>query len=202
MNQDMYEWEADDEPLDQIDSSFAVQMFIQSSLRKDPDDLNDVVALPEDQDPAVWQYEHLRSVCMHLNYLVVLLAPECNSKTCPEMRASEWQYLCAAHPSPQSCTAIDYIVHTLDGATALLNSSKYFPSRVSVPESSHKHFQSIARRLYRIFAHAWYHHRDKFNEFETETRLYERFLLFSTKHFKLISDKLITIDNGAFYVVP
>lgn len=31
---------------------------------------------------------------------------------------------------PQTeCCAIDYITHTLDGATALLNSSRYFPSR-------------------------------------------------------------------------
>ena len=39
-------------------------------------------------------------------------------------------------------------------------------NRVTVPESSIKHFQSIARRLYRIFAHAYYHHRELFSEFE------------------------------------
>jgi hypothetical protein len=38
--------------------------------------------------------------------------------------------------------------HTLDGTAALLNSSKWFPSRVSVPETSRKYFASVARRLF------------------------------------------------------
>ncbi|KAI9357067.1 Mob1/phocein [Zopfochytrium polystomum] len=187
----MYGWDL--EPLDRIESTFAVQMHIQNQLRRNPIDLNEVIALPPDQDPAIWQYEQLRAICLDLNYLVVIMAPECTPSSCPEMRAGEWQYLCAAHPSPQTCPAIDYIVHTLDGATALLNSSKYFPSRISILDSSMKHFQSIARRLYRIFAHAWFHHRDKFDEFENESRLYGRFILFTTHHFKLIPDKLISI---------
>ena len=38
--------------------------------------------------------------------------------------------------------------------------------RICVPEGSVKNFQSIARRLYRIFAHAYFHHRDIFDAFE------------------------------------
>lgn len=38
--------------------------------------------------------------------------------------------------------------------------------RISVPEPSLKHFQSIARRLYRIFAHAYFHHREIYEYFE------------------------------------
>lgn len=38
--------------------------------------------------------------------------------------------------------------------------------RISVPEPSLKHFQSIARRLYRIFAHAYFHHREIYESFE------------------------------------
>jgi len=40
-------------------------------------------------------------MCLELNDLVVLLMPECNETTCPEMKVEEWQYLCAAHPAPQ-----------------------------------------------------------------------------------------------------
>jgi hypothetical protein len=76
----------------------------------------------------------------------------------------EWLYLCAAHKTPKECCAIDYIIHTLDGTAALLNSDKYFPSRVSISESSLKYFQSIARRLYRVFSHAYFHHRDLFDQ--------------------------------------
>jgi hypothetical protein len=52
------------------------------------------------------------------------------------------------HRTPQECAAGDYMRHTLDGTAALLNSSKWFPSRVSVPETSRKYFASVARRLF------------------------------------------------------
>ncbi|KAJ3292229.1 hypothetical protein HK104_005448 [Borealophlyctis nickersoniae] len=150
-----------------MDSTFSGQQFLQSLIRKDPSDIDTIVRVPDTQDEDVWQYEHLRQVCLELNNLIVLMEGECTSSTCTEMKADEWMYLCAAHATPQSCCAIDYAVHTLDNAIALLNSQKYFPSRVSVPETSLKHFQNVARRLYRIFAHAWYHHREIFTEFET-----------------------------------
>jgi hypothetical protein len=38
--------------------------------------------------------------------------------------------------------------------------------RISIPEPSLKHLQAIARRLYRIFAHAYFHHREAFEFFE------------------------------------
>lgn len=38
--------------------------------------------------------------------------------------------------------------------------------RLQIPGTSIKHFTSIARRLYRIFAHAWFHHREIFEQCE------------------------------------
>ncbi|KAJ3393370.1 hypothetical protein HDU80_010722 [Chytriomyces hyalinus] len=179
------------------ESSLAVQTVIQHVLAVDNSDIEAIVRLPEGVDPAVWQCEHLRQLCLQLNQLVALLIPEClpSNEDCREMKAGEWQYLCAAHVSPQPCSAIDYIIHTLDGATALLNSSKFFPSRATIPMASHKHFSSIARRLYRIFAHSWFHHREIFDDFENETCLYKRFLFLSTIEFQLIPEKLITIPQ-------
>jgi hypothetical protein len=55
------------------------------------------------------------------------------------MTATEqWIFLCAAHKTPKECPAIDYTRHTLDGAACLLNSNKYFPSRVSIKVSDLK----------------------------------------------------------------
>jgi hypothetical protein len=49
------------------------------------------------------------------------------------MTATEqWIFLCAAHKTPKECPAIDYTRHTLDGAACLLNSNKYFPSRLEL----------------------------------------------------------------------
>ncbi|KAG5457439.1 MAG: Mob1/phocein [Olpidium bornovanus] len=111
---------------------------------------------------ALWQYEHLRRACAELNVLVANLLPECDRRSCPEMTAGDRAYMCAAHP----CCAIDYCVHTVDSATALLNSTRHFPSRDRVPEASAKYFRSVARRLGRLFAHARHSHRDVFDMFE------------------------------------
>jgi hypothetical protein len=73
-----------------------------------------------------------RRLTRDLNLLVVaMLEDGCSSTNCPEMRSLDCQYLCATHDKPRECPATDYIIHTLDYATALLSSSKLFPSRYS-----------------------------------------------------------------------
>ena len=100
------------------------------------------------------------------------------------MRASEWQYLCAVHDPPKSCAAIDYCCHTLDWAATSLTSSKMFPSRLGLGSGSvgvgndkvlqqqMKELTSIFRRVYRIYAHAWFQHREMFWRVESKTGLY------------------------------
>ena len=61
----------------------------------------------------------------------------------------------AAHATPPSppCSAISYMVHTSEGAQALLTSPRYFPSRLEVPDQGRKLVRAVARRLLRTFAH-------------------------------------------------
>ena len=40
----------------------------------------------------------------------------------------------------------------------------FFFSRLQIPVASHKHFSSLARRLGRIFPHAYFHHREAFEQ--------------------------------------
>lgn len=119
-----------DEPFEEMDSTLAVQQYIQQLIRRDPTNINLILKMPETQDEGVWKYEHLRQFCMELNGLAVRLQGECHPETCTQMTATEqWIFLCAAHKTPKECPAIDYTRHTLDGAACLLNSNKYFPSR-------------------------------------------------------------------------
>jgi hypothetical protein len=136
---------------------------------------------PRDTARAAWQYEHIRGFSIELSELAVALKDACTVETCPQMKATdEWMYLCAAHKQPQECCAIDYIVHTLDGTAALLNSNKWFPRRGgAVPEASFKYFQSITRRLYRILSHCYFHHRDVFDVVEQQRHLCFRFVRFA-----------------------
>jgi hypothetical protein len=157
---------------------------------------------PEGVDRAIWLYELCRFLVLKANAIVVGLfsdKPPCSSQTCPEMRASEWQYLCAVHDPPKSCCAIDYCCHTLDWAANTLTSPKHFPSRLSLGSDSNTAHQQIRqltnifRRVYRIFAHAWFQHREVFWKVEGKTGLYV--------FFKTVCDVygLIPSDN---YTVP
>ncbi|USP73562.1 uncharacterized protein yc1106_00836 [Curvularia clavata] len=136
---------------------------------------------PENVDRTLWLYELCRFLIQKVNSIITALfadSPPCSSLTCPEMRASEWQYLCAVHDPPKSCCAIDYCCHTLDWAANTLTSPKHFPSRLALgtdqttQHSQTRQLTNIFRRVYRIFAHAWYSHRDVFWHVEGRTGLY------------------------------
>ncbi|XP_059620465.1 MOB kinase activator-like 4 [Phlebotomus argentipes] len=180
-----------DESFEEMDT-LAVQQYIQQMIKNDPSDIDLILKMPEAQDEGVWKYEHLRQFCMELNGLAVRLQTQCFPDTCNQMIATEqWIFLCAAHKTPKECPAIDYTRHTLDGAACLLNSNKYFPSRVSIKESSVAKLGSVCRRVYRIFSHAYFHHRRIFDEFEIETFLCHRFTLFVTKYNLMSKENLI-----------
>lgn len=146
---------------------------------------------PPGTDRTLWLYEVCRFLIAQCNQLIVGFlfdAPPCCAATCPEMRASEWQFLCAVHESPKSCCAIDYCCHTLDWAANVVTDPKLFPSRFVAPTGGNggfggadgrsqalKNLVNVFRRLHRIFAHAWYQHRDVFWAVECRTGLYVLF---------------------------
>ncbi|ODM87526.1 MOB kinase activator-like 4, partial [Orchesella cincta] len=162
-----------EEPFEEMDSTLARPF--QHHCHSNP---------PETQDEEVWKYEHLRQFCMELNGLALL---------------NNGSFLCAAHKSPKECPAIDYTRHTLDGAACLLNSNKYFPSRVSIRESSLGKLGSVCRRVYRIFSHAYFHHKTLFDDFEASSHLCRRFTSFVMKYNLMSRDNLIVpnMEDGA-----
>jgi hypothetical protein len=132
-------------------------------------------------DRTLWLYELGRFLVSQCNSLIVGFlfdTPPCSASTCPEMRASEWQFLCAVHEQPKSCCAIDYCCHTLDWAANVVTDQKLFPSRFAVANDAHsktvgvKNLVNVFRRLHRIFAHAWFQHRSVFWAVEGQTGLY------------------------------
>jgi hypothetical protein len=102
----------------------------------------------------------------------------------------------------------------LDLTIALINSSKNFPSRyvgvsfwtqlaalihprsMQIPPASLSHFPSLFRRLSRIFAHAYYHHRELFALAEAETSLYARFVALCERY-DLVGENLLVIPRSA-----
>lgn len=49
-----------DEPFEEMDSTLAVQQYIQQLIKKDPSNIEAILTMPESQDEGVWKYEHLR----------------------------------------------------------------------------------------------------------------------------------------------
>ncbi|KAH7328215.1 Mob1/phocein [Stachybotrys elegans] len=177
-------------PLNELDSAFQLQEHLaalhhhHSSSGTRP--LTRSAAFELAQSPAgvdrtIWLYELCRFLISQCNSLIVGFlfdAPPCSANTCPEMRASEWQFLCAVHEQPKSCCAIDYCCHTLDWAANIVTDQKIFPSRFVVLNDTQsknvgvKNLVNVFRRLHRIFAHAWFQHRSVFWSVEGQTGLY------------------------------
>ncbi|KAI9798788.1 MAG: hypothetical protein M1833_004618 [Piccolia ochrophora] len=199
-----------------LDSPFQLQEHLKSLYytHTHPANLNHTVPIaketaltlthpPEGVDRALWLYELCRLLTQELNTVIVAFfadTPPCSADKCPEMRASEWQYLCAVHDPPKPCCAIDYCCHTLDWASNMLTSPRHFPSRLTLggdasggSQQGMRNLTNVFRRLYRIFAHAWYQHRSVFWQVEGQTGLYV--------FFKAVCDyyQLIPEDN---YTVP
>jgi len=127
-----------------MNSTCAVQQYIQLLIKRNPEDIKTIVTCPEGQDPNVWQYEHLRLICLELNPLLVMLSNECHPDVCDTMKATDdAEFFCAAHPKAQPCSAIDYSIHTVDGSISLLNCHSFFPTRVSIQPTSLKHFSIL-----------------------------------------------------------
>jgi hypothetical protein len=172
---------------------------------------------PANTSKEIWLYELGRFLIQKTNAIIVALfadSPPCSPLTCPEMRASEWQYLCAVHDPPKSCSAIDYCCHTLDWAATTLTSSKMFPSRLGlgsgntvgggndkVLQQQMKEITNIFRRVYRIYAHAWFQHRDMFWRVEAKSGLY---VLFKTvcDEYGMIQPENYTIPAEAESLEP
>ncbi|KJA17426.1 hypothetical protein HYPSUDRAFT_57754 [Hypholoma sublateritium FD-334 SS-4] len=208
-----------------LDSAFQLQEYISLLIRFDVHDVDRIVSLPGSSakdkqesaehggslkeaerlevsvDEACWIYEQLRRLAQDLSHpLITTLQQECTRASCPEMKAGEWLYLCVAHGNDgamEQCCAIDYILHTVDSATALLNSPRTFPSRLQIPQTSHRHFASLARRLGRIFAHAYFHHREAFEQAEAESSLYARFLALTARFDLVPAEFLVIPADGA-----
>lgn len=81
--------------------------------------------------------------------------------------------------SPKLPTSIFFTVCTYPTSTCTCT---YHTTSLQIPPGSHRHSPSLARRLGRIFAHTYFHHRDIFAQAEAESSLYARLLALITRY--------------------
>ncbi|KAK0643614.1 Mob1/phocein [Cercophora newfieldiana] len=211
-------------PLQELDSAFQLQEHLaalhyyhtaSNTIAMTRETAKTLATPPQGIDKTLWLYELCRFLVGQCNSLIVGFlfdTPPCSAATCPEMRASEWQFLCAVHDAPKSCCAIDYCCHTLDWAANVVTNPKIFPSRFVVDAHDRamaiKNLINVFRRLHRIFAHAWFQHRVVFWSVEGQTGLYIFFKtvcdvydLLPAENYKLPPEaeglEAAEVDNGA-----
>ncbi|CAF1464924.1 unnamed protein product [Adineta steineri] len=74
--------------------------------------------------------------------------------------------------------------------------------KISIKETSIAKLGSVCRRIYRIFSHAYYHHRSLYDEFEERTHLCRRFTVFAIRYGLIPKDNLIVPINGVNQDIP
>lgn len=75
-------------------------------------------------------------------------------------------------------------------------------NRISIKDTSIAKLGSVCRRIYRIFSHAYYHHRSIYDDFESRTHLCRRFTVFALRYGLIPKDNLIVPVNGVNQDVP
>ncbi|KAI9500874.1 hypothetical protein GGI25_005020 [Coemansia spiralis] len=194
--EDCFSWTYDSA---EITTPLMAQEYLQSLLRTRRFDIDHLLQTPAGVEQISWLYEHMRQICIELGFYISMMHKECTERSCPVMRANETTYYCAGHGHPRPCSAIGYAVHTIDYAVQQLSSTSMVVWRAG--ETSMKHFQSMVRRLYRIFAHAYFHHRELFEQQESATYLYARFVRLARKY-ELTPESLIIIPDLPAAIEP
>ncbi|KAH7911185.1 Mob1/phocein [Hygrophoropsis aurantiaca] len=189
--------------LSSLERAFQLQEYISLLIRLDVHDVDSIVALPVDH--ACWVYEQLRRPAQNLSHpLITMCQQDCTWVSYAEMKAREWLYLWVAHGNDgamEQCCAIDYILHTLDSANALLNSPRAFPSRYDIITTIALNppdllLSFLPRAPPRTHIHAYFHHREAFEQVEAESSLYSRFLRL-TAEFELVPSEFPVILESA-----
>jgi len=146
------------------ESIFSVQELVQRITWKNPRGFHTKLKCPPRYDEMIWLTEIMRQLVIDLNHLVGRLGEVCS---CEEMITTDEQtFLCAAHSNknPRDCGALEYSAHTVDAFTTKLHNLKLFPSRIKTTPQGQKQLKQYARRLFRILAHVYYHHKDLWRE--------------------------------------
>ncbi|KAG2458952.1 TF3C3 factor, partial [Polypterus senegalus] len=163
--QDFYNWP--DESFEEMDSTLAVQQYIQQNIRSDCSNIDKILEPPEGQDEGVWKYEHLRQFCLELNGLAVKLQVRCLLRYRFSPRVIVFTAACEMGRRHLSLAVwIHFGKSSQRGLTVIIVCCFPDVNWVSIKESSVAKLGSVCRRIYRIFSHAYFHHRQIFDKYE------------------------------------
>ena len=151
-----------------------------------------IISLPEGEDKIEWFAYNVFDFHRQVTMLFSAITEYCTTKTCPVMTAgSGYKYLWSEQGSkPCEVSAPEYISRLLKWIQNLLDDENIFPSTPGVLFKSNIEsvIRTIMKRLFRVYAHFYYHHLHHFKMLQIEIYLntsFKHFILFN-KRYKLI----------------
>lgn len=167
---------------------------LQARLRTFPvwSDLRGAVRLPEGETKDEWLAKNVSDFYDQLNLLSGTVTQFCTEEICPQMTAGPgfrylWRDDSGMEPVPVS--APKYISLVLSWVNNQIENEAIFPSMTSTfPPNFEETVRDIMKRLFRIYAHFYYHHYENFQSLNMEMWLNTSFYHFAlfTKEFNLI----------------
>jgi hypothetical protein len=147
---------------------------------------------PPNLGEGTYKYEWLITYVAILNELLIDLGNVC---TCKKMIATpDWEFRCMVDPNKNGfeCCPVDYFTHNLETFQNILSDRTYYPDRTNIKGKCVLAFPQMCKKIHKIIAHIYHHHKNLFNKYEEKYHLNERFLLFCRKY-NLIDKKDIYI---------
>lgn len=160
-------------------------------------DLKTAVKLPDGENINEWLSLNCVEFFNDISDLAVHIMQFCTSETCPEMSAGpaykyQWQDQ-TTFKKPTPMPACNYISNVFQWASGIINDESIFPSDPAVhfPKEFKGIVAHIFQRFFRIYAHLFYHHRDKIRELNLEARINSSF-----RHFYYFIHEFDLIPNN------
>ncbi|EAY12511.1 Mob1/phocein family protein [Trichomonas vaginalis G3] len=157
-------------------------------------DFHEAVKLPEGEDLNEWLANGVVDFCNQLEILYRTITEFCTPETCPVMSAGQgFKYLWSdnnQYQRPTEVSAPEYISLLLDWVKDQIYNEDIFPTAQGkpFPDNFQQVIKNIMKRLFRIYAHCYWHHIDNFKTLGTDSHLNTSFKYFMcfTLEFNLI----------------
>lgn len=153
----------------------------------------DAVKLPVGEDINEWYAVNVVNFFNQISMLYTTIIDFCTEQKCPIMSAGPaYKYLWSdkKHPKPVMLSAPEYIGNLMDWIESLFDDNSIFPSTIGdpFPKNFHNIIKDIMKRLFRVYAHCYYHHLENFEQLEVTPHVntsFKHFIFFALE-FKLI----------------
>ncbi|XP_064186132.1 MOB kinase activator 3A isoform X4 [Anguilla rostrata] len=175
---------------------FELYRVLQASLNAGLD-LKQAVQLPHGEGLHDWVTVHVVDFFNRINQIYGTISDSCTEQSCPVMSGGpkyeyHWQDD-GKYKRPTALPAPKYMSLLMDWIEVQMNNKDIFPANVGTPFP--KTFMQVAKkilsRLFRVFAHVYFHHFDRVSQMGAEAHVktyYKSFYYFVTE-FNLMDHK-------------